>query len=131
MRSNRIRKSVGGERTYGDDLVTDNDMHAAFENIIDIVWNSIEKCEARGRTVTLKAKYADFRQVTRSKSLDGYVEGKKQFADVSRELLASIMPVENGVRLLGLTLSSLEGAEAAEQDSAASENDQAQPAFDF
>ena len=131
VRSNRIRKSVGGERTYGDDLVSDNDMHDAFEHIIDIVWNSIEKCEARGRTVTLKAKYADFRQVTRSKSIDHYVADKQEFSEIGRELLASIMPVENGVRLLGLTLSSLEGAEAAVQDSGDSELDQVQPAFDF
>ncbi len=117
VRSNRIRKSVGGERTYGDDLVTDSDMHDAFEHIIDIVWNSIEKCEARGRTVTLKAKYTDFRQVTRSKSTDHYVAGKDEFASIGRELLASIMPVENGVRLLGLTLGSLEGAEEEKPDS--------------
>tara|TARA_R100001244_G_scaffold6593_33_gene8404 strand:+ start:3867 stop:4985 length:1119 start_codon:yes stop_codon:yes gene_type:complete len=131
VRSNRIRKSVGGERTYGDDLVSDNDLQDAFENIIDIVWNSIAKCEARGRTVTLKAKYADFRQVTRSHSVDHYVADKAEFADLGRELLGQIMPVENGVRLLGLTLSSLEGAESAEQVAAGSENDQAQPAFDF
>lgn len=131
VRANRIRKSVGGERTYGDDLVSDGDMHDAFEHIIDIVWNSIAKCEARGRTVTLKAKYADFRQVTRSKSTDHYIADKNEFAIIGRELLASIMPVENGVRLLGLTLSSLEGAEAAEQEDGDAENDQIQPAFDF
>ena len=131
VRSNRIRKSVGGERTYGDDLVSDNEMHDAFEHIIDIVWNSIAKCEARGRTVTLKAKYADFRQVTRSKSTDYYVADKNEFAAIGRELLGQIMPVENGVRLLGLTLSSLEGAESAEQEDGDAENDQVQPAFDF
>ena len=131
VRSNRIRKSVGGERTYGDDLVSDNEMHDAFEHIIDIVWNSIAKCEARGRTVTLKAKYADFRQVTRSKSTDHYVADKNEFAAIGRELLGQIMPVENGVRLLGLTLSSLEGAESAEQEDGDAENDQVQPAFDF
>ena len=106
-------------------------MHDAFEHIIDIVWNSIAKCEARGRTVTLKAKYADFRQVTRSKSTDYYVADKNEFAAIGRELLGQIMPVENGVRLLGLTLSSLEGAESAEQEDGDAENDQVQPAFDF
>jgi DNA polymerase-4 len=127
VRSNRIRKSVGGERTYGDDLVTDTDLQDAFETIIDIVWKSIEKSESRGRTVTLKAKYADFRQVTRSKSVEHYVEDKLEFATIGRELLQQITPVESGVRLLGLTLSSLEGAE----DKAEETGDEGQTAFEF
>ncbi len=129
VKPNRIRKSVGGERTYGEDLVSDTDLEEAMEKIIDIVWNSIEKSGARGRTVTLKAKYADFRQITRSKSLERNVEGKAEFADIGRELLASIMPVENGVRLLGLTLANLEGVvEAAEEASAGAAG---QSAFEF
>lgn len=131
VRADRIRKSVGGERTYGDDLVTDSDLQDAFENIIDIVWNSIEKSGARGRTVTLKAKYADFRQVTRSHSVDHYVADKNEFAAIGRELLEQIMPVENGVRLLGLTLANLEGAEAADARSTASVHDASQSTFDF
>jgi len=127
VRAHRIRKSVGGERTYSDDLVSDTELQDALEHIIDIVWTSIEKCEARGRTVTLKAKYADFRQVTRSHSVDHYIADKNEFAGIGRDLLASIMPVENGVRLLGLTLASLEGAEAVEEESGAVE----QQAFDF
>ena len=131
VRADRIRKSVGGERTYGDDLVTDSDLQDAFENIIDIVWNSIEKSGARGRTVTLKAKYVDFRQVTRSHSVDHYVADKNEFAAIGRELLEQIMPVENGVRLLGLTLANLEGAEAADARSTASVHDANQSTFDF
>lgn len=128
VKPNRIRKSVGGERTYGEDLVSDTDLEDAMEKIIDIVWNSIEKSGARGRTVTLKAKYADFRQITRSKSLERNVEGKAEFADLGRELLASIMPVENGVRLLGLTLANLEGVVEAEEASA---GEAGQSAFEF
>lgn len=127
VRSNRIRKSVGGERTYGSDLVSDTDLHDAMERIIDIVWNSIERAGARGRTVTLKAKYADFRQITRSKSLDRYVEDKPEFAAIGRELLAGIMPVENGVRLLGLTLANLEGAESKTD----AKPNEGQAAFEF
>ena len=129
VKPNRIRKSVGGERTYGSDLVSDTDLEEAMEKIIDIVWNSIEKSGSRGRTVTLKAKYADFRQITRSKSLDRNVEGKAEFADMGRELLASIMPVENGVRLLGLTLANLEGVNEGEVEAAQQETEQA--AFEF
>ena len=110
VKPNRIRKSVGGERTYGTDLVNEGDLVEAMEKIIDIVWERIERVGAHGRTVTMKAKYADFRQITRSRSLDRYVADKAEMARIGRELLASIMPVENGVRLLGLTLGSLEEA---------------------
>lgn len=127
VRSNRIRKSVSSERTYGDDLVTDSDLQDAFETIIDIVWKAIEKTGSRGRTVTLKAKYADFRQVTRSRSTDHYVEDKAEFAEIGRELLSQIMPVENGVRLLGLGLASLEGAEEPAEQKA----EEGQAAFEF
>ncbi|MEP3224912.1 MAG: DNA polymerase IV [Parasphingorhabdus sp.] len=131
VKPNRIRKSVGGERTYGDDLVSDQDLENAMEKIIDIVWNSIENSGARGRTVTLKAKYADFRQITRSKSLERNVKDKAEFAEMGRELLAGIMPVENGVRLLGLTLANLEGVEEAERTAAAHDEKADQSAFDF
>ncbi|MEW4468395.1 DNA polymerase IV [Parasphingorhabdus sp. JC815] len=108
VKPNRIRKSVGGERTYGRDLVSESDLEDALDKIIDIVWKNIEKTGSRGRTVTLKAKYADFRQITRSRSLERNVESKSEFADIGHALLSSIMPVENGVRLLGLTLGNLD-----------------------
>jgi len=130
VKPNRIRKSVGGERTYGSDLVSESDLEDALDKIIEIVWNSIEKSGSRGRTVTLKAKYADFRQITRSRSLERNVEGKSEFTDIGRALLASIMPVENGVRLLGLTLMNLERAE--EEDEGQTPPDETgQAAFEF
>ena len=129
VKPDRIRKSVGGERTYGTDLVNEDELVDAMEGIIDIVWNSIERTEARGRTVTLKAKYADFRQITRSRSLERYVADKVEFSNIGRDLLASIMPVENGVRLLGLTLANLEGAENAGEEK--SEDETGQTEFEF
>ena len=60
-----------------------------------------------GRTVTLKVKYADFRQITRSKSSEDYIVDVAVFAALAEELLATVLPVEQGVRLLGVTLSSL------------------------
>ena len=130
VKAHRIRKSVSNERTYGDDLVTDADLQEAFEHIIDITWNSIEKSQSRGRTVTLKAKYADFRQVTRSRSTDHFIENKAEFADIGRHLLEQIMPVENGVRLLGLGLANLEGVDDNDEpDTGADQPGQA--AFEF
>ncbi len=106
---NSIRKSLGGELTYNEDKKTSDELKAALDDIIEIVWNRIEKYEAKGRTITLKARYSDFRTITRSRSLPEFLQTRVQFEEVGRALLDLILPVPMGVRLLGLTLSNLEG----------------------
>ena len=67
-------------------------------------------CEAtgtRGRTVTLKVKYADFHQITRSLTCDAPVGTQAALEQVSYALLEPVFPVQRGIRLLGVTLSSL------------------------
>ena len=56
---------------------------------------------------TLKVKYADFRQITRIQSTAAPITGKTQFGELARALLGQVLPVQDGVRLLGLTLSGL------------------------
>jgi len=111
VKPDRIRKSVGCERTYSEDLVTDAALYGALERIIDMAWSRIENNGARGRTVTLKVKYDDFRQVTRRTSCAGYIADRREFGAIAEELLALVLPLEHGVRLLGLTLSGLAGPE--------------------
>jgi DNA polymerase-4 len=112
VKPNRVRKSVGREQTFSTDLATDVELREALEAIIDSTWLRIEKSAVVGRTVTLKVKYADFRQITRSKSMDEHLTQKEQFADMGRELLCQLLPMEAGVRLLGLTLSGLAARES-------------------
>lgn len=107
VRPDRVRKSVGRERTYGEDLVADAELFSALDDVIDSVWQRIEDNGVTGRTVTLKMKFTDFRQITRSRTADEEVTGKAQFALIARELLARQLPVAMGVRLLGVTLSGL------------------------
>jgi len=105
--SDRARKSIGVENTFDTDLFSASEIHAALKPIIEKVWSHCERTTIRGRTVTLKVKYADFRRVTRSRT------GKTPFAEqaaieVAVSALAnSLFPVRKGIRLLGLTLSSL------------------------
>jgi DNA polymerase-4 len=61
--------------------------------------------------VTLKVKYADFRQITRSRSLAEGVAHRATLEQVSLDLLSALLPVDKGVRLLGITLSALGTAE--------------------
>jgi DNA polymerase-4 len=117
VRADRERKSIGGERTYDTDLVSAEDLHAALDAIVDIVWERIERHGARGRTVTLKLKYADFQQITRARSLPDPVPTRECFAAVGHELLDGTLPAPRGIRLLGLTLSALMPGKAAQQPS--------------
>ena len=67
---NRIRKSVGKETTLFDDIGDTDQMLEILENIAGRLENSLIKREAKGRTITLKAKYFDFQSVTRSITID-------------------------------------------------------------
>jgi len=107
VKPNRVRKSVGRERTYSEDLSAELELQDALDHIIDSVWQRIEANAAVGRTVTLKVKYEDFRQITRSRSADNPIRDKEQFGAIARELLAQILPAPRGIRLLGLTLAGL------------------------
>lgn len=77
------------------------------------MWGYCQRADVRGRTVTLKVKYADFQQITRSRTLLGPVSSQAALEQVSGELLAGLLPLPKGVRLLGVTLSSLETEEEA------------------
>ena len=111
VRAHRVRKSVGGERTFSEDIGSGAAVRDTLENIIDIVWERIEAAEARGRTVTLKLKFTDFQIMTRATSLADYVSGKTEFGQVARALLEAELPLRGPIRLMGLTLGNLEGAE--------------------
>lgn len=131
VRPNRTRKSVGRERTYREDLSTDVALKDALEDVIDSVWERIENNGVAARTVTLKVKYSDFRQITRSKSCDYFLTEKGQLAIHARELLAQLLPVPLGVRLLGLTLSGLSGLESEQKNNAIDNVVNSQGVFDF
>lgn len=106
----RIRKSVGSESTFGHDLSAYDDLLAELQPLIDDVWEYCLSKQIRGRTVTLKVKFADFRQITRSRTLPVAVDSRVLLAQVIGELLHGIMPASLGIRLLGVSLSSLNEA---------------------
>ena len=105
--ADRVRKSVGAETTFGTDLFTLEEARAALEPLIGKVWSYCAESAIRGRTVTLKAKYADFRQVTRSRTAAAPVASRAAIEAVVAALLGPLFPTAQGIRLLGVTLSSL------------------------
>jgi len=107
--ANRARKSLGAERTFMRDLSSGAALREALDDIVDTIWDRIEQAGAKGRTVTLKLKHIDFTQHTRAKSVPRAVADKAEFARLGHALLAEVLPLPQPVRLMGLTLSALEG----------------------
>jgi DNA polymerase IV len=104
---NRIRKSVGAENTFSRDLASLDDMTAELGPLVDKVWHYCESTGVKGRTVTLKVKFADFQIVTRSRSRVAPISDRSTLASISAELLAVQFPLRKGVRLIGVSISSL------------------------
>ena len=113
VRAQRVAKSVGAERTFETDLSERDALHAALEKVVEAAWIRIERSGAIGRTVTLKLRYSDFRTITRARSSSQGVTDRASFLAMGLALLDQQLPIEGGVRLLGLTLS---GLSAADQD---------------
>ena len=112
VKSDRPNKSVSAERTFDTDLSDPDALAEQLERVAGFAWARVERSGARGRTVTLKVKFADFTLITRSKSLPAPLSEQAAFTAVGQELLARLMPVPKGVRLLGLGLQMLQNDDA-------------------
>jgi DNA polymerase-4 len=111
------RKSSGSETTFSEDLIDPIQIEAAEIAMADDVWAWCEKTNARGRTVTVKIKWADFRISTRSRSMQMTIQTRDKLHQLALELIRSAFPPPKGIRLVGVTLSNFQaqsGSEAGE-----------------
>ena len=109
--ADRIRKSIGAETTFERDLLHWSEAKAALSPILDKVWSACTRHGTSGRTVTVKAKYADFHQVTRARSTPHPIASRTELEAVAHDLLSSFFPTLKGIRLLGTTVSALATAD--------------------
>jgi len=114
VRADRIRKSVGVENTFAADLFTYEAAREALREIVDNVWAHCERSGVRGRTVTLKVKFTNFRVITRSRTGQTPIITRSELEQLGCALLEPLFPVARGIRLLGVSLSSF--GEAAKRD---------------
>ncbi|MET3692785.1 DNA polymerase IV [Methylobacterium goesingense] len=114
VRVNRIRKSIGAENTFSEDSADYTVLADRLAPILDKVWGAAGAKEVRARTVTLKVKFADFEQITRARSLPGFVSGRDDLERIVLALLREAFPLRRSVRLLGVSLSGLEHGPASE-----------------
>jgi len=113
---NRPRKSLGSETTFSSDLMNPADVEAGVEAMADEVWSGCEKARSFARTVTVKIKYADFQQATRSRTLPTIVASQETLRAVSIGLVRTVFPLAKGIRLVGVTLSSFERPDGTASD---------------
>ena len=112
VRPDRERKSSGSETTFSQDLVDPTEIEKGVLSMADDVWAWCEATGRRARTVTVKIKWSDFQQSTRSQSFPWLVDSRPKIHEASLGLIRSVFPVPKGVRLVGVTLSNF-AAEAA------------------
>lgn len=114
VKPNRIRKSLGAERTFDINISSEIFMLERLQNIAVEIERRMKKSGVEGKTITLKIKYSDFTLHTRSKTLPYFISSKELILDIARELLYQ-EKMKESVRLLGITMSNLNNGEVMEK----------------
>lgn len=115
VQAERIRKSIGAEDTFMRDIADCPAAREGLSPLITKVWSYCARHDIHARTVTLKVKYASFRQITRSRTLPFAIMDEESLRSITFSLLDGVFPTEEGIRLLGVTLSSLHEAGSEDQ----------------
>jgi DNA polymerase IV len=110
VRSTRVRKSLGKETTFAEDILSIQLLTETLNGLAEQVLTKLSEQELQAKTITLKVKYANFQQVTRAQSVDTTLEinAVKRWIP---QLLKRTKAGEQAVRLVGLSLSGLEKAD--------------------
>lgn len=107
VKPNRKRKTVGAERTFSKNIIGDERALPALEKIAGIVEKRLKKSGKKGKTITLKIKFSDFQQITRSKSIDELTDDSNLIFDQIKTLWIA-ENFKQSIRLLGITVSNFE-----------------------
>ncbi len=107
VKPNRVRKSIAAERTFNQNISSEVFMIERLEKIAIELERRMQKSNTQGKTITLKIKYSDFTQQTRSKTVQHFMQSKAAFFPLVKELLYQ-EKLSNSVRLLGISFSNLD-----------------------
>ncbi len=105
VQPHRETKSVGAEDTFAYDLIEVDEMNTELDKLAVVISNRLQRHQLKGRTVTVKIKFSDFKQITRSQSLMNAVDDFDTIASIARQLLTAADLGNKKVRLLGISLS--------------------------
>jgi DNA polymerase-4 len=96
---------LGSETAFPEDRTDPVQIEAGVIAMANDVWAWCEKTNSRGRTLTVKIKWADFQISTRSRSMEMTIETREKLHQVALDLIRSVFPPPKGVRLVGVSLS--------------------------
>ena len=108
VQPDRETKSLAAEDTFAHDLTLPDEMTRELDKIAQTVYNRLQRYQLKGRTITLKIKYSDFKQITRSRSFPDPVEDLATITATATALLAATELENRKIRLLGITISNFE-----------------------
>ena len=108
------RKSVGAENSFAENLNDEATIIAKLKQIAVTLVERIERHQASGRTLTLKIKFADYQQITRSRTFDNCIDSLDVIITETVRLLETIELENRSIRLLGLSLSNLDNIKKQE-----------------
>jgi DNA polymerase-4 len=114
VRTHREAKSCGAEDTFEKDLNEREALHAELDKLAARVSERLNRSALRGKTITLKVKYADFQQLSRARSVSVAVSDAEILSHISKELLDALEPHPKGIRLLGISVSTFKGTNGQE-----------------
>ncbi len=101
----RQRKSVGVENTFAKDLKEKDELNSEIDKLTHELWRRLERTGKIGRTLTLKIKFSDFGQISRSITKPNYFHEKDEVMNSAMQMIDIEYPFPKSVRLLGLTIS--------------------------
>ena len=107
VQASRTRKSIGAETTFSEDLIDMDHMNNVISRLTERVFGTLYKNDMSARTVTLKVKYHDFQQITRSKSPGTIIRSAAGMMELLEVLVDRTEMGRRPVRLLGVSLSGL------------------------
>ena len=107
VKPNRIRKSIAAERTFFENISSEVFMLEKLNKISEELERRMLTSNTKGKTITLKIKYSDFTQQTRSKTIQEFIQKKEDFMPIVKELLYQD-ELKNSVRLLGISFGNLD-----------------------
>lgn len=102
---NQETKSIGAEDTFSFDLTEQEQMNQELERLAGIVYKRMSLYQLFGRTLTIKIKFSDFKQITRSKSFPVPITELEKMIGIAQSLLEVAQLEEGKVRLLGVSIS--------------------------
>jgi len=104
----RLRKSIGTERTFSEDIFNIENIYKRTEQIAKTLIERCNKAKTYGKTLTLKVKYSDFKQITKSKTVNFKIQDTNTILNLSDELFNEIDFSYNSIRLIGLSVTNLD-----------------------